>query len=329
MPNDTTPYSQKFAQQVAVAACPALAWTVIGLPFDVVRARLQTTSMSRFRGPTDVVKAMLRREGIGALWKGFWPAFLKELPFATVLFGMYNFFKPDSRQYCGQGGARWNYYAGVFAAGASSGVPLTLLANPLDVWRIRVQTAGIVGIKDEIGTRSAAETPGGVLRQLQDRKHLLMRGASMQLVKNIFGSGLYFVFNEAMLRESFTCQGAVSPVEERGCGHPLASASVPSQDVESSAVVARTSVGSFRRLFAGGLTGLLFSFIFHPTEVIKARMMVSETQGVLDIVRPLYQDMGIRGLYRGASVACWKAFPTHAAGFWAMHLAERATGGEG
>lgn len=296
-------------RKAVVAMSPALAWTSVGLPFDVVRARLATTSRASFRGPAEVLRATLLREGAAALWKGFWPAFVKDLPFATILFGMYRHFKPDPRRCHEPGRAKWRYYAGVFAAGASSGVPLTLWSNPLDVWRIRVQAAGLAGV-------SAAATDASVLTTLWARKRLLMRGASMTMICLVPGSGVYFVLNEVLTREVPSFPGQ----HWRG---QLPAANGAEDRPEAAALAAP---GSMHKFVAGGLSGFLFSLLLVPAEVVKARLIVSDTLGVLETVRLLYREMGMRGFYRGASVICAKAAVIHGAGWWMMHYAEQAMG---
>ena len=261
-------------RRLLVAASPAVAWACVGVPFDVVRARLQTTSRKEVSGPVACVRATLRNEGLGAFWKGFTPTLLGSLPYSTIMFGTFAFFRPDRDTEYIEKSPRpsahdaesesspslspaekcW-YYAKVFAAGASAGIPLTILANPLDVWRTRVQTQGFVGPGP--ATASAAGSKS-VLAALRLRKHLLLRGASMTLVRNLPGNGCFFVFNEAFTLE--VMGGAETT--EGGAGQ--------TQHLQS--------------LLSGGITGIAFNFLFFPFEVVKSRLMVSDTSTARQVV---------------------------------------------
>ena len=302
------PTPRAFLLKLLAVGSPAVAWACVGVPFDVVRARLQTTSKKEFSGPLDCVRSTLRNEGLRAFWKGFTPTLLGSLPYSTIMFGTFEFFRPDreteyfnksSSPSAGDTGSRsalspsWaekcQYYAKVFVAGASAGIPLTIFANPLDVWRTRVQTQGVLG-----ASAGAAGTSGeSVLKTLRLHKHLLLRGTSMTLVRNLPGNGCFFVFNEVLNLE--VMRGRQAPGDTSQTRH-------------------------LEKLLSGGLTGIAFNFLFFPFEVVKARLMVSDTLTVRQVTRALYREMGLAGFFRGVTVVCLKAFPVNAAGFWVLHL---------
>ena len=125
------------ARRWLASAAPALAWAGVGVPFDVVKTRLQTTSQARFRSAWHCLAHTVRTEGALALWKGLTPQILISLPSSTLLFGTYQQFRPEPLP---AGADRGAFYGGVFVAGCGSGVALTALQNPLDVWRTRLQT---------------------------------------------------------------------------------------------------------------------------------------------------------------------------------------------
>lgn len=133
-----SPWDRACRQWVASAA-PALAWAGVGVPFDVVRTRLQTTSTARFRSAWHCLEHTVRTEGVLALWKGLTPQVLISLPSSTLLFGTYHALRPERPG--GADSVEWrSFYAGVFGSGCGSGVALTALQNPLDVWRTQLQT---------------------------------------------------------------------------------------------------------------------------------------------------------------------------------------------
>ena len=92
--SSVSPWDRAGRQWVASAA-PALAWASVGVPFDVVRTRLQTTSTARFRSAWHCLEHTVRTEGALALWKGLTPQVLISLPSSTLLFGTYQTLRPD------------------------------------------------------------------------------------------------------------------------------------------------------------------------------------------------------------------------------------------
>lgn len=70
----------------------------ITYPYQVVRARLQTyDAQTRYKGAWDVVKKVVRQEGIGGLYKGLGPNVVRVLPSTCVTFLVYEnvkFFLP-------------------------------------------------------------------------------------------------------------------------------------------------------------------------------------------------------------------------------------------
>ena len=88
-----------------------------------------------------------------ALWKGSLPALLISVPYSTVLFASYDALRPtipdasiiDAPLACR-----------IFAAGAGSGVLLTLFHTPLELWKVRLQTTYSPAAATAQATGSAA-----------------------------------------------------------------------------------------------------------------------------------------------------------------------------
>jgi hypothetical protein len=184
-----------------------------------------------------------------------------------------------------------NFYAGVFAAGFGSGVLLMIFSNPLDVWRTRLMT----------NYESKPKPKGeGVLASLfkPEQRGLLMRGMSMTAVRNLPGNGIFFTLHEFSLRQ---CKS------NNGFG-------IQSEHLQ--------------RLLCGGCTGIVFNLLLYPFDVVKSRMMITAPSdgGAFNMARALYQEAGVAGFWRGASVTTLKAFPVNAAGFWALHASQTLLG---
>lgn len=277
-------------RRFAIATAPSLAWTFIGLPFDVIRVRLQVTSRSQFRGPLDCLRQTVKLEGVRALWKGFLPHILIAAPYSTFMFGTFNIFRPSPLPANADASSWRRYFGGVFVAGCLSGVVLTTFQNPLDVWRTRVQvsTKPLHGAKPPV-SQGAKSMESNFLKLVTSpqQRHLLFRGLSMTATRNIPGNGVFFTVNELTL----------SLFDEPTAGH---------------------------RLLAGAITGVVFNLAFMPADAIKARMMVSTPAdgGVIAMAKQIVREHGFRGFWRGGLVMFAKAAPVNAAGFWTLHMAQ-------
>ena len=183
------------------------------------------------------------------------------------------------------------YYRGVFLAGFACGIPLTLLQNPLDVWRTRLQTSYIRGSSAVLQSILSSANPQAAL----------MRGTSITFARNTLGNGIYFSCYEWTTR-IFDAQFSAGD-GEKSWQHNFA-----------------------RAIACGGSTGVAFNALFHPLMTVRARMQAATASslesrgGPSDVARSLFRAAGIGGFYRGVSIVLVRSFPVNAAGFGAMEL---------
>ena len=165
-------------EDLLVTITPGFAWVLCGQPFDVIRVRLAAQA-GKYAGAIDCTRQTLATEGLFALWKGATPALLINVPYSMIMFGVYYSMRPaDSGPEARDAG----WYAGVFRGGLVAGIPMTLIQNPLDCWRVRCATAG------------AGVSGVAVLRQTlsSEPPSVLMRGFWITALRNLPGNGLYF-----------------------------------------------------------------------------------------------------------------------------------------
>ena len=269
------------------SGAPALLWTLIGCPFDVIKTRLQTAT-TPFTSPLHCLWWTAKNDGIRTLWKGFVPQLLTSTPYSIIMFGTYQALKPtqdEDVERSGYIGSAASYIGGCALAGAASGVAVTAVHNPLELWRVRVQTHLPLAGGKEAG-QAGAPTNRTVLRNLLKRPWQLGRGASMTLAENVVGNAVFFGSNEAMRRYA-----------------------------------ARD--GSWAAEFlVGGLTGVAFQIVVYPMDLVKARLMTQDKISASQVAREILRAHGVPGLYRGASVAVLRAFAINAAGWPALRAAQ-------
>jgi hypothetical protein len=136
-----------------IASCTA---EVITLPIDVIKTRMQIRSgyvkSAQYTNSFSAVVTVVKNEGITALWKGLSPALLRQSIYGSMRYGFYTPFKkllgvPDNPRQV----PLWKKVLAGSAAGAISSV----VANPTDLVKIRMQADGMAG--------TSARSYGGLL----------------------------------------------------------------------------------------------------------------------------------------------------------------------
>ena len=297
--------------ETAAANCaPGVAWVAVGQPFDVVQVRLQTTpsemksraasqtlldQQRHFRGAWHCLRTTVAYEGPLALWKGAVPSVVLSVPYSSVMFTTFQALKPKAVPPLGDPSGE--YFRGVFLAGFACGIPLTLLQNPLDVWRTRLQTS------------YSARLGNSVLRSIlssANPREVLLRGSSITLARNSLGNGIYFCLYEATTRA--WDRSAIGRSRVREDEGSIDAATKERKDAPAEAFDFSKSI------VCGGVTGVIFNALFHPLMTVRAQMQALSplentgtpsqrtTLRVRDVARTLYAAAGLRGFWRGASI---------------------------
>jgi len=80
------------------------------------------------------------------------------------------------------------------------------------------------------------------------------------------------------------------------------------------------SLPVWQQMLAGAAAGVSYNFAFYPADTIKSRMQTEEISDVLEgrrrtfwvVARTLWQQQGIKGLYRGCGITVARAAPSSA-----------------
>lgn len=180
-------------QAAAVAgAASGLATDVVTLPFDTLRARLNTTahgaglSAEPLQALLGMARRTVRTEGISGLYRGTSSVLVFCCPAYAVYFGTYkalaNFLEARS------GGSLWSY----FAAGLAAELAGNVVYIPYDVTKQRLQTNS-PGCR-----RTIVDELRCIVRH--EGAHGLYRGVQATLLTYVPFSGIYFASYEALKR---------------------------------------------------------------------------------------------------------------------------------
>ncbi|KAF9929788.1 hypothetical protein FBU30_001224 [Linnemannia zychae] len=135
----------------------------------------------------------------------------------------------------------------------------------------------------------------------------LYKGVNLHITRDLLGTGIYFSSYETIKR-------VMSQTIEHVRPHPTSSTST----------ITTTSVkgpGPMVHFLAGGLCGVFSWLVVFPIDLVKSviqkEVLVAHPRytGALDCARDIVRRDGIRGLYRGLSVTCYRAMPIHSLNF--------------
>lgn len=109
---------------VAGGTSRMIAATVIS-PLEMIRTKMQSKKLS-YRQMGDAIKSTVRRDGVLSLWRGLGPTILRDVPFSSIYWFNYEFYKSTFNQPHPQ-------FTFSLLAGAASGTVAAIITLPFDV----------------------------------------------------------------------------------------------------------------------------------------------------------------------------------------------------
>jgi len=191
-------------------------------------------------------------------------------------------------------GLRKPTYSEVFAAGCVGGMAQLVVACPVDVVKVVLQsqipagrTAGQLASSTpahkQVFYKGPVECVGQMLKQRNAL--VLYRSLPTMFLRDVPASAIYFVSFE-VVRDMLDIRGIVS------------SSSVASQ------------------LFCGGLAGMISWTAILPFDVVKSKLQADvfgkQFRGFFDCAHYIYRTLGIRAFFTGVIVTNVRAFPVNA-----------------
>ncbi|KAJ7916038.1 mitochondrial carrier domain-containing protein [Mycena leptocephala] len=129
-PHPAHPVTHMFAASVAeVAAC------LVRVPTEVIKTRAQTSTYGPGQSSLSAAKFILSSDGWGGFYRGFGSTIMREIPFTSIQFPLYELLKSRLSVFTG----RKPLYAHEAAVcGSFAGGVAAALTTPLDVLKTRV-----------------------------------------------------------------------------------------------------------------------------------------------------------------------------------------------
>ncbi|ETW03716.1 hypothetical protein H310_05095 [Aphanomyces invadans] len=272
------------ARETASGIVGAVFNVYAGLPFDVVKVRLQTqgTSTTHYNGLFDCFARTVRQEGIRSLWKGAVPALSSAIVENSVLFTANGALK---RILFEQGDALSTLDEAL--VGSTSGLFSAAAITPAEVIKCRLQTYAHAGSMGIWRCTKTIVQEGGVMGLTAGLGAVVLRDVPF----NFCFFGMYDFYTSR-------CMDLVGVDSKREL-HPLAV------------------------LVSGGCAGATAWTVVFPADVIKSRLQIDASLTFRKAVRSVWRVHGLVGFYRGWSSAVLGSFPADGCLFLGVEMTHR------
>ncbi|KAI8636066.1 mitochondrial carrier domain-containing protein [Parasitella parasitica] len=241
-----------------------------------VSAATNSVNSPVFKGTFDGLYKIFKYEGATALWKGLSPALLMSVPANVVYFVGYDYLRESIQPFTSFNST--NDYSPLVAGAIARTIAVTMI-SPIELFRTRLQATS--------GVHDFSHVLNGVKKMvIQDGSKALWRGLPPTLWRDVPFSAIYWMGYEECKRS----------IEQSHCGM---------SELQIAFV-------------AGALSGMLSAAVTTPFDVAKTRRQVDagkERPSLTDprvpaILKQIYQQNGIKGLFRGITPRVAKIGPS-------------------
>mmetsp|Transcript_76389 Transcript_76389/g.181691 ORF Transcript_76389/g.181691 Transcript_76389/m.181691 type:complete len:314 (-) Transcript_76389:68-1009(-) len=256
-------------------------------PFDTVKSRLQGADGNRYKGLLDCAKLTFREEGILGFYRGFGAVAVLGPPAACLYFTSYEVFK---RSLDAQSSTSWAP-AVHLAAGLGAEAVACIIFVPVDVVkeRMQVQRKGVAAAQPSAGCLPQYAGSFDAIRVIARTEGPLALYMGYAATLASFGpfSALYFMFYEQS-RSFFAWT-----IGREGAG--------------------TSKLPAWATMASSATAGALAGVITNPVDLAKLRLQTQvrlkpgespppgHLNGLLDAMRHVFRESGVRGLFRGAT----------------------------
>ena len=270
----------------------------IEYPFDTVKVRLQSqpdTLPLLYQGPLDCFRQSLRAEGITGLYRGISAPLVGAAIETSSLFFSYRIAQDALRAtiLLSRNGETLPLSA-LIACGGASGAFTSLLLTPIELVKCQMQ----VPISP-----SSVQCPGplSIIASIF-RHHGIVgfwHGQLGTLIRETGGSAAWFGSYEGVsaLFRNYNARYTPSTANAAQEG----------------------TLPLYQQMLAGASAGVSYNFVFFPADTIKSRMQTEEVNAggqrrrtFWGSGKTLWQQQGLRGMYRGCGVTVARAAPSSA-----------------
>jgi ornithine carrier protein len=259
-----------------------------------VKVRLQSQPdvlPLRYNGPLDCFRQSFQADGFKGLYRGISAPLAGAAIETSSLFFSYRIAQGVLVSTVYSSSTDPLPFSGLLLSGAASGAFTSLLLTPIELVKCKMQ----------VPVSSTAKQPGPLSIIATVFRHHgilgLWRGQLGTLIRETGGSAAWFGSYEA-----------VSALFRKHSSARLA-ASGSKAEVEP--------LPLYQQMLAGASAGASYNFIFYPADTVKSRMqtediLLSGKRSFWTVGTKLWQQQGLKGLYRGCGITVARSAPSSA-----------------
>jgi len=258
------------------------AQVLVGQPLDTIKTRAQIAPKGMFKGPMDILFQTLRKEGFFALYKGMASPLIGIAGVNSLLFGAYSVSRRIVSPFPELSIAQ------TALAGSMAGAVNSILASPVELFKIRMQ-----GQYGAVGDKRLSRAAADMWREWGFRRGV-MRGFWATTAREIPAYAGFYAGYEYSRRKFKTMYGTNLPV--------------------------------WTLLASGSCGGISYWLACYPLDVVKSRVQLAEkppSGGPGYVGRELaliFREQGIRGWFRGLTPSLIRSIPAAASTFAAFEM---------
>jgi len=269
---------------------------IVEYPFDTVKV-LEQTGGSSFSGPVDCLSKTVREHGWLSLYRGLTAPLLGSMAENASLFVSYGYMKKalevdEDAATLANPTPMWK----LLIAGGGSGFASTCVLTPVELIKCRLQAQINAPVLGQEPYRGPVDC---VVRTVREEGVTgLFRGNLSTLMREVPGNVAWFGTYEAVLRSIQIWRG-----DHRKKDVPL-----------------------YWSAFSGSWAGVAYWAVPFPADTVKSKIQTDlrfKGQSFMQVFRTVLKEEGPGGLYRGCSITCARAIPSHALIFYFYEVANR------
>ncbi|KAJ5677650.1 uncharacterized protein N7477_003283 [Penicillium maclennaniae] len=283
-------------KDLAAGAAGGIAQVLLGQPFDIVKVRLQTTS--QYKSALDGATQIFKKEGPLAFYKGTLTPLVGIGACVSVQFGAFHEARRrleelNQKKYADSALSYTQY----FMAGSFAGVTNSVLSNPIEHVRIRLQA-------QPHGAGRLYSGPIDCIKKLSAHQGFMkgvFRGQAVTVLREATAYGSWFMAFEYMMN----------------------------QDAKRNNIK-RDDISALKVATYGGLAGEALWIASYPFDVVKSKMQTDgfgenmKYNSMRDCFKKVYAAEGFGGFWKGIGPTLLRAMPVSAGTFVVVELAMKA-----
>lgn len=282
-------------KDVFCGSAAGMAGKVIEYPFDTVKVRLQSQPDHlplRYTGPLDCFRQSIRADGIRGLYRGINAPLLGAAVENSCLFFSYRMFQDILRSTWYSSTTEDLPFSALLVSGAASGSITSIALTPIELVKCKMQVPVNGAARAAPGTLSIITSifrHDGILGFWRGQLGTFIRetGGGAAWFGGYEGVSLFFRMRAASKRQN-TSEPVTIPI--------------------------------YQQMIAGAAGGISYNFLFYPADTIKSRMQTEDVirpghggrQTFLSVGKTMWQQQGLRSLYRGCGITCARSAPSSA-----------------